>query len=435
MEAPVWVWLPGAVTPIAAGSFIRNDQTGRGEFAYSQTYIDAGVGPLDPVQLRHMNVRQPIPIAPEDREGLPGRFADAGPDSWGREVLRQTLGFDANPLEALVHSADDGAGNIALGDVQLKPAAADLPIEALVDALERRQAGLPLPPGPIAQLLSPDTALGGAQPKASVMRGGFPWIAKVPGKGGLAHLPYYEAAAMRLAGLAGIDVAQVDVFPLADGRSIFLARRFDREQQPGGIGRLGFASALTVMGRSAQLPGPRRTYMAFARAMKPWVRRRHAQAQRELWLRIAFNALVGNTDDHPRNHALIQRDDGWYLSPAFDIVPAHHAVSRVVLSMGFYRARTGRVDNVASGEALLLAAPQYGIGAEEGQQLLLDMGRKIGAAWKAVLQDLKAPSPVYEQLQGMASWAEHVCAQAAQVDLHALAPQRVRASRRWNWKA
>ena len=36
---------------------------------------------------------------------------------------------------------------------------------------------------------------------------------------------------------------------------------------------------------------------------------------------MVFNALISNTDDHPRNHALIATTDKWGLSPAYDLTP------------------------------------------------------------------------------------------------------------------
>ena len=42
---------------------------------------------------------------------------------------------------------------------------------------------------------------------------------------------------------------------------------------------------------------------------------------RELFGRMAFNALISNTDDHPRNHAAIAPGPGWRLSPAYDLTP------------------------------------------------------------------------------------------------------------------
>jgi len=41
----------------------------------------------------------------------------------------------------------------------------------------------------------------------------------------------------------------------------------------------------------------------------------------ELFRRMCFNALISNTDDHPRNHAFIAKDKNWRLSPAYDLTP------------------------------------------------------------------------------------------------------------------
>lgn len=36
----------------------------------------------------------------------------------------------------------------------------------------------------------------------------------------------------------------------------------------------------------------------------------------------SFNALISNTDDHPRNHAFIAESTEWRLSPAYDLTPS-----------------------------------------------------------------------------------------------------------------
>lgn len=41
----------------------------------------------------------------------------------------------------------------------------------------------------------------------------------------------------------------------------------------------------------------------------------------ELWQRIVFNMAVSNTDDHLRNHAFILTENGWRLSPLYDVNP------------------------------------------------------------------------------------------------------------------
>jgi serine/threonine-protein kinase HipA len=41
----------------------------------------------------------------------------------------------------------------------------------------------------------------------------------------------------------------------------------------------------------------------------------------ELWRRAVFGALVGNIDDHLRNHGFLRRRTAWELAPAFDVNP------------------------------------------------------------------------------------------------------------------
>ncbi len=41
----------------------------------------------------------------------------------------------------------------------------------------------------------------------------------------------------------------------------------------------------------------------------------------ELWKRIVFYVCVSNTDDHLRNHAFLLSQEGWILSPAYDMNP------------------------------------------------------------------------------------------------------------------
>jgi serine/threonine-protein kinase HipA len=42
---------------------------------------------------------------------------------------------------------------------------------------------------------------------------------------------------------------------------------------------------------------------------------------RELFRRVAFNALISNNDDHPRNHAVVAAGRDWRLAPAYDLTP------------------------------------------------------------------------------------------------------------------
>lgn len=434
MEAPVWLWREGATTPVRVGTLTRNAMTGGGSFRYDPDYVKAGGRALDPDELRHLNARQPIPIPANAREGIPGRIADAGPDSWGRMVLAQDLGFVPNALEALIHAADDGAGNLSVGDLDAKPKVGALDIEELAQALLRRQAGQAVKDAKLRVVLSPDTALGGAKPKATVFRDGHQWIAKFPERGDPANLPYYEAAALRMANRLNLDSAHVEVVPLPADRSILLVKRFDRGPLFEGATRLGYASALTVMGAGGmQALSPFRTYLHFAKKLKAWVRDGLSVTLNQLWDRIVFSALVGNCDDHPRNHGLLLEGGLWRLSPMFDVVPTHYRLERASLAMPYLRLATGQETSLVTAQYLVQAAPTFGLDVDTAHSRLLAMATRTVNEWQDVLSELKAPVNVTNETSPTLDWTRHVLTQATSLNVDDCRPIAVKGSRRWRW--
>lgn len=426
---PVWVWPEGLDQPVPAGK-LEITAGGAGLFTYDEYYVHAYPAALDPVQLKHLSSRHPIRIAAGDRNGIPGIIADAGPDSWGLKVLAQDLGYEPSPLEALVKSPDDGVGNIAVGLLDQKPPLGKLSVDALVDAIDRRLAGdgTAVPPE-VDRMLSPDTALGGAKPKASVLIDGELWIAKLPEKGDPQHLPYFEAAALRMADRLSIESAKAKVQPLAQERSILLVKRFDRS----GALRYGSASALTVLGPGGQVIGDRRTYLALARRLKPWVREALPSALDQLWTRIVFNALIGNGDDHPRNHALLKAGGQWQLSPAFDLVPTYIRRERLSLSMPFLE-KDKQLTSFVSAANLVQAAPAFGVSVEAAHARLIAMASRIVDEWSAVMTEIGAPDSAVRQSSFVIEWGARMLGEAKAVDLaavgQALKPRR---SVGWTW--
>lgn len=431
-EAPVWLWPVNAALPIRAGTLFREEYSGAGEFLYDADFLAAGGRALDPGQLRHCNARQACRIKASEREGVPGILADAGPDSWGRRVLAQDLGFEPNALEALVLSADDGAGNLAVGDLAGKPPIELLDLGVLAHAIQLRSEGRPHPPNKqLDGILSPDTALGGAKPKATTLIDGFPWIAKFPERGDPVNLPYYEAVALRVAGRLGMDSSITAVEALPQGKSVLLVKRFDR--RPDGI-RLPFASGLTVLGPAAQSLGPARTYLKFAQALRTWTREPapHPSAG-QLWERFVYNGLVGNIDDHPRNHALIKQDGTWQLSPIFDVVPTYIHREKVALAMPFVLDDQNRAVAAVSAGALVRAAPDYGLSTDHALHRLIDMATQLHALWPEVIADLKAPPAVAQETQPVLEWSARLLAEARTLTATDLAPRRTR-RQGWHWQ-
>ena len=431
VAAPVWIWPTGARTPVQAGMLERDDATGASLFHYDRDYVANRGMALDPDQLRHINARQPIQIPANSREGIPGIVADAGPDAWGRHVLAQELGYTPNSLEALIHSADDGSGNLCVGELATKPPIKELDLVELAEALTRSQAGLSVKDGQLQGILSPDTALGGAKPKATVFADGHQWIAKYPERGDPFNLPYYEAAAMRMAGQLGIEVATVKVKALPADRSILLVKRFDRTPISAG-GRYGFASAMTVLGVQAQVIGSARSYLHLAKRMRPWLRDQCDATLPKLWSRIAFNALVANGDDHPRNHGFINNDGQWQLSPAFDIVPTWIHRERLALAMPFLMETATRTTSLVTAKNLIRAAPTFRITEETARLELITMAQRILDELSAVVRELEAPASVNNELTPMLKWISRILTEATSllpVDFGHVEKRRTR----WKW--
>jgi len=83
---------------------------------------------------------------------------------------------------------------------------------------------------------------------------------------------------------------------------------------------------------------------------------------------MAFNILVGNDDDHLRNHAFLFDGRGWRLSLLYDVVPRPHATSngRLILAVG-ERGHEASLANALTGAA------SYGLECQEATTLLEDM--------------------------------------------------------------
>src|ERR1700726_4748482 len=105
---------------------------------------------------------------------------------------------------------------------------------------------------------------------------------------------------------------------------------------------------------------------------------------RELFRRMAFNILVGNDDDHLRNHAFLFDGRGWRLSPLYDVVPRPHVGSngRLILAVGD-RGHEATLANALTGAAT------YGLQREEAATLLEDLRVRVNARWKAALVEAK----------------------------------------------
>jgi serine/threonine-protein kinase HipA len=321
-RAFVWVWLPGAPDPVVAGRLDAHE--GILTFTYGRSYLARAE--RIPLYLPELPLRRG-PISPLVGD-VAGAIADAAPDSWGRRViLNRRAGADAldtGDLGLLTYLIESGSDRI--GALDFQPSAADYAprlgahatLAELAESAERVELGVPLSPA-LDQALLHGSSLGGARPKALLRDGERRLIAKFSSRSDTYPVVKGEFLAMELARRAGLDVAPV-ALARALGRDVLLIDRFDRT--PAGA-RRAMVSALTILG----LEETAARYASYAELTRT-IRARFTAPQatlRELFSRIAFNILVGNNDDHPRNHAAFWDGRELTLTPAYDVCPQPRA--------------------------------------------------------------------------------------------------------------
>ena len=171
----------------------------------------------------------------------------------------------------------------------------------------------------LSMLIAPGASLGGARPKASIIdNDGGLWIAKFPSRNDQGDSGGWEIVTYELAILAGINMAESKAQKFSSEYYTFLTKRFDR----GNDGqRLHFASAMTMLGYS---DGQDHSDGASYLELVDFIQNNGANVEQDLeqlWRRIVFSICVTNTDDHLRNHGFLLTNEGWVLSPAYDINP------------------------------------------------------------------------------------------------------------------
>ncbi len=321
-EAFVWTWLPGAEEPVVAGRL--QAVGGILEFNYGRSYLARPEAiPLYAPELPLRRGR----IAPLDGLTIPGCIRDAGPDSWGqRVVMRHLLGAgsrDRDPivLSALTYLLESGSNRIGAldfqerSDVYASREQTGATLSELLEAADRIAEGRPLPPALDLALLHGST-VGGARPKALVKDGDRELIAKFSSSTDTYAIVKGEFVAMQLASCAGLNAARVELKRVMD-RDVLLVQRFDRP--PATRQRRALVSALTILGLDEMMA----RYASYA-DLAQIVRERFIDARatlRELFARIVFNILTGNSDDHARNHSAFWEGEWLELAPAYDICP------------------------------------------------------------------------------------------------------------------
>jgi len=290
-------------------------------FAFDDAWVKVSNPMLDPAVA---NVRGPQ--FPRGANGF-GFLSDVAPDRWGRRLVRRREGRDLAESDCILGVCDvtrQGALRLKTapdGEFEA-PATEDAAppwttLRRLEDSARHLDAG---DRGAdeerwLRDLFRPGSSLGGARPKANVTApDGSLWIAKFPSVKDERDVGRLEYETSILARKAGLNVPETKCQKLSKNGTTFFSRRFDRAGQR----RIHYASAMTMLGATDGEDG--HCYLEIA----TWLAQNSAAPEadlHELWGRMAFSQLVGNTDDHLRNHGFLLTENGWRLSPMFDVNP------------------------------------------------------------------------------------------------------------------
>jgi serine/threonine-protein kinase HipA len=174
----------------------------------------------------------------------------------------------------------------------------------------------------LSMLLAPGTSLGGARPKASFREAdGRLWLAKFPSRNDRRDWGAWEFITHALARKAGIDVPEAQCLRLGAQYHTFCVERFDRQKVDllSPASRRLYASAMTLLAHQDSEPDG--SYLDVAQVLEDSGGIGLEDDLAQLFRRAAFSLVVGNRDDHLRNHGFLRTRSGWRLSPAFDMNP------------------------------------------------------------------------------------------------------------------
>ena len=384
-EAYVWVWLPDATQPVVAGLLSRQGQ--QLVFNYGRSYLArsdaiALYAPELPLQSGSIPLIAGL--------SMPSCLRDASPDAWGRRVLiNRKLGvkgadaseFELDELTYLLESGSDriGALDFQMSASQYVPRQTKQPsLEELQTAAEKVEKGVPLSPE-LDQALLHGTSLGGARPKVLLDDGKRKYIAKFSANNDLYSVVKAEFIAMRLARKAGLNVASV-ALRTAMGKDVLVIERFDRVAEGDQWRRRAMVSALTLF----ELDEMMAAYASYEK-LAEIIRHRFSEPKttlRELFSRIIFNILSGNTDDHARNHAAFWNGKQLSLTPAYDICPQSRSGQQASQAMLIHGG-----DRSSHLSTCIAAASSFLLAREEAIAIINHQVNVIEHEWQAICDE------------------------------------------------
>lgn len=354
----------------------------------------------------------------ETFNGLPGMLADSLPDTYGRALFDKWLTLTGrtvgNPIETLCF-----LGQRCMGALEFEPAtgpaSADMKIEidSLVEvakeALSKKEefgANLDIDrKAAIAEILRLGTSVGGQRAKAiiaynkdtgEVRSGQVPapegfdyYLIKLDGVSAEAgfketeNFGRLEYSFSLLAKECGIEMTDCSLIE-ENGRAHFLTKRFDRAN--------GEKIHMQTLCGMAHYDFRLRRAYSYEQAFNVMRRLRlpYSQAE-EMFLRMVFNVVIRNQDDHTKNISFLMDKTGkWTLSPAYDIGFAYNPKGSWTDT--HQMSINGKFDDITRRDLLVCAAANNIKNAAE----IIDKVCETTAKWPEMAKNCGVPQEMID---------------------------------------
>lgn len=318
-------------------------ENGVGQWIYSPNYT----GPWVPDEVHYPLRREEYIV--RSNNGIPGFIMDLMPDSWGKSLIKRLLAsaFDRELTDVdylrLSQNADR-FGNLTIGERRNPPRNSTTEsfqrfnkISNFIELVDKVRLGEPIDRVNLA--LFQTSSLGGARPKITLRDDNYLYLAKPKDIDDLVDTPTVEYLCLRFAASKGLHVCDFlhETFNyLGTPRNLLILTRFDRtyNEELQIFERHPMLSALSLLDATWISDDTKRwSYPLLANEM---LRKKIPIVDiKELYKRMVFNALIGNDDDHPKNHAFIYKNNQWRLAPLFDVVPnTEFSPTRLAMKIG-----------------------------------------------------------------------------------------------------
>lgn len=331
------------------GAIAWDERRQTGSFEYAERFRDKewDLSPLV-MPVNYRQVWQFSSLNHDTFMGLPGLFADALPDAFGKALLDRWLASVgrtfANPVERLCYQ-----GSRSMGALEFVPAqdnylerSTAIEVDALVQVAREvlnTKAALNTSfdndaKEAIANIIRVGTSAGGQRAKAVIAyndethevrsgqiaapEGFSHWLLKLDGVtnaelGDPKHFGQIEYVYYLMARESGIDMMESRLFE-ENGRAHFMTRRFDRLDHEQKVHMQTLCGLAHFDYKVLHAYSYEQAFQVMRRLRLPY-----AQAE-DMYRRMVFNVIARNQDDHTKNISfLMNREGKWRLSPAYDI--------------------------------------------------------------------------------------------------------------------